>query len=269
MSRRPVGPLSRRRQARPSDPLDRSRRTGHAFFPAKATRVDALSPGLWQGIVRRLCLLALIAGTAGCGQDGPSAGARPASTEALPDKGLEAGFDRRFTAFYVDAAGGLANDLSPTRFARASGIVPADPPWSTPLPGHLRQGLAAPSREPALEAVHAQMRAAALDPEDLTDVATYHAALAWLIVQRRRLDPARLEALRAQVRPALLDRLDGEGELADATLQRMADALAVEAAQFGQAFSTLERRGDRAELEALGAALQQRYLVEAGIDLGR
>ncbi len=245
---------------------------GSAASPATAMLVDAGGLRLPARIFRRLCMVMMLAGAAGCGREAPPAGTAMRGERGADQghhAGLEAGFVRRFAAIYVEAAGPAAGALSPTRFVRATGIAPADPPWSTPMPDHLRQGIDPPPAVAALEAVHAQMQAAALDPDDLTDVATYHAALAWLIVQQRKLDPARLAAIRAQVRPALLDRLDGEADLADATLQRMADALALEAAQLGHAFSTLERRGDRAGMVALGVALRQRYLVDAGIDLGR
>lgn len=219
---------------------------------------------------RYLCVgLALAFAASGCARDAATAGAGAStSSEAVHDTELEAAFSRRFMAFYVEAADGDADGLSPTRFARGSGIDPANPPWTTPLPDHLQRGMELPTTDAALEAVQVQMRAASLDPDDLVDVATYHAALAWLIVQRRRLDPSRLAAIRMQVYPALLDRLDEEGTLDDAALQARADAMALEAARLGHVFTAMERQGDRVGLGVLAEALRQGYMEQAGIDLG-
>jgi len=118
----------------------------------------------------------------------------------------------------------------------------------------------------ALQAVHAQMRGAGLDPDDVADVAAYHASLNWLMIHQRALAPERVHALRTALLPFVLARLQHEG-MDDARRQRTADALAMEAALLGHAFSALEGRGDRAQLVRFGDALQARYLAATGIDL--
>jgi len=236
--------------------------------PSRACRGRG-SPPSW--LVASAALL-LFAGCRGDGAQEPAPTATATDASNGTTEAASRGFRLAFDAFYADAAGRDGAALSPTKFVRTPGGSDADgaggddPAWP-PLPQAVTAEVRAqvPLRD-ALQAVHAQMQGVGLDPDDVADVAAYHASLNWLMFHQRALSPERVHALRTALLPFVVARLQREGMDA-AGMQRMADALAMDAALLGHAFSSLERRGDRAQLQRFRDAVRARYLAATGIDL--